>query len=119
VTCGKKKNSPWSNVFVAPDWVVEKEKFGSRHYLRETTRKIGFSPYPLVPKSPCPLPSLPNFFCQIVVDKISKKHLYLSLDFKDNAARRALLLKPLNLTVSLRGAREVRDNYQLFRLTVC
>ncbi|MGD1703401.1 STAS domain-containing protein [Dapis sp. BLCC M229] len=25
--------------------------------------------------------------------------------------------KPLNLTVSLRGSHEVRDNYQLFRLT--
>jgi anti-anti-sigma factor len=28
-----------------------------------------------------------------------------------------IIAEPLNLTVSLRGTREVRDNYQLFRLT--
>lgn len=28
-----------------------------------------------------------------------------------------VIAEPLNLTVSLRGTREVRDNYQLFRLT--
>ncbi|WP_041639943.1 STAS domain-containing protein [Trichormus azollae] len=28
-----------------------------------------------------------------------------------------MIAEPLNLTVSLRGTREVRDNYQLFRLT--
>ncbi|WP_017720008.1 STAS domain-containing protein [Kamptonema formosum] len=27
------------------------------------------------------------------------------------------IAEPLNLTVSLRGTREIRDNYQLFRLT--
>ncbi|PSB33517.1 anti-anti-sigma factor [Chlorogloea sp. CCALA 695] len=28
-----------------------------------------------------------------------------------------MIAEPLNLTVSLRGTREVKDNYQLFRLT--
>jgi anti-anti-sigma factor len=31
--------------------------------------------------------------------------------------KEGIIADPLNLTVSLRGTREVRDNYQLFRLT--
>lgn len=35
----------------------------------------------------------------------------------DRCSGEAIIAESLNLTVSLRGTREVRDNYQLFRLT--
>lgn len=43
-----------------------------------------------------------------------KNHLYLNVYLNDEEG---VIAEPLNLTVSLRGTREVRDNCQLFRLT--
>jgi len=51
---------------------------------------------------------------QQVLDNLHKNHLYLSVHFNDEEG---IIAEPLNLTVSLRGTREVRDNCQLFRLT--
>ncbi len=49
-----------------------------------------------------------------VVDKIHQNYLYLSVHHN---YEEGIIAEPLNLTVSLRGTREVRDNCQLFRLT--
>ncbi len=43
-----------------------------------------------------------------------KNHLYLSVHFNHEEG---IIAESLNLTVSLRGTREARDNFQLFRLT--
>ncbi len=43
-----------------------------------------------------------------------QNHLYLSVHFHHEEG---VIAEPLNLTVSLRGTREARDNCQLFRLT--
>jgi anti-anti-sigma factor len=51
---------------------------------------------------------------QQIVDNVHKNHLYLSVHFNDEEG---IIAEQLNLTVSLRGTREARDNYQLFRLT--
>lgn len=48
------------------------------------------------------------------IDNKPKNHLYLSVYFNHEEG---IIAEPLNLTVSLRGTREARDNYQLFRLT--
>lgn len=48
------------------------------------------------------------------VDNFHKNHLYLSVHLNHEEG---IIAEPLNLTVSLRGTREVRDNCQLFRLT--
>lgn len=53
----------------------------------------------------------------MAVDNLSKKHLYLSLDLQGWRSEEGVIAEQLNLTVSLRGTREVRDNCQLFRLT--
>ena len=53
----------------------------------------------------------------MAVDKLSKKHLYLSLDLQGWRSEEGVIAEQLNLTVSLRGTREVRDNCQIFRLT--
>jgi anti-anti-sigma factor len=49
-----------------------------------------------------------------IVDKTPQNHLYLSVHFHHEEG---VIAEPLNLTVSLRGTREARDNCQLFRLT--
>ena len=63
-----------------------------------------------------PALSLPLTFYRIAVkvDNRDKKHLYLSVCFHHEEG---IIAETLNLTVSLRGNREVRDNCQLFRLT--
>ena len=53
----------------------------------------------------------------MAVDNLSKKHLYLSLDLQGWRSEEGVIAEQLNLTVSLRGTREVRDNCQIFRLT--
>jgi anti-anti-sigma factor len=45
---------------------------------------------------------------------LHQNHLYLSVHFHHEEG---VIAEPLNLTVSLRGTREARDNCQLFRLT--
>jgi len=45
---------------------------------------------------------------------LSQNHLYWSVHLN---YEEGIIAESLNLTVSLRGTREVRDNYQLFRLT--
>jgi len=37
--------------------------------------------------------------------------------YSGECSKEGIIAEPLNLTVSLRGTREVRDNYQIFRLT--
>lgn len=63
------------------------------------------APHPPIPPSPLP---------QQIVDKLSQNHLYWSVHFNHEEG---IIAEPLNLTVSLRGTREARDNCQLFRLT--
>jgi anti-anti-sigma factor len=48
------------------------------------------------------------------MDNLHKNHLYLSVHLN---YEEGVIAEPLNLTVSLRGTREARDNCQLFRLT--
>ena len=48
------------------------------------------------------------------MDNLLKKHLYLNVHINHEEE---VIAEPLNLTVSLRGTREARDNCQLFRLT--
>ena len=45
---------------------------------------------------------------------MNQNHLYWSVHLN---YEEGIIAETLNLTVSLRGTREVRDNYQLFRLT--
>lgn len=49
-----------------------------------------------------------------IIDKMHQIHIYLSVCAH---YEEGIIAEPLNLTVSLRGTREVRDNSQLFRLT--
>ncbi len=51
---------------------------------------------------------------QQAVDNLNQNHLYWSVHLN---YEEGIIAETLNLTVSLRGTREVRDNYQLFRLT--
>ncbi|QSJ20391.1 STAS domain-containing protein [Nostoc sp. UHCC 0702] len=67
-----------------------------------------------MPNAQCPIPNSQCPITQQIVDKKHKNHLYLSVHFNDEEG---IIAEPLNLTVSLRGTREVRDNCQLFRLT--
>jgi anti-anti-sigma factor len=53
-------------------------------------------------------------YTQQQVDNLHKKHLYLSVHYD---YEEGIIAEQLNLTVSLRGTREVRDDCQLFRLT--
>ncbi len=57
---------------------------------------------------------MPHFLNQQVLDNLHQNHLYWSVHFHHEEG---VIAEPLNLTVSLRGTREARDNYQLFRLT--
>lgn len=50
----------------------------------------------------------------IIIDKPKKNYVYWNVYFYEEEG---IIAESLNLTVSLRGTREVRDNYQLFRLT--
>ncbi len=61
-----------------------------------------------------PPPHHPTSQSRSVVDNIHQNHLYLSVH---DQYEEGIIAEPLNLTVSLRGTREVRDNCQLFRLT--
>jgi anti-anti-sigma factor len=58
----------------------------------------------------CPLPIAPL----PVVDNLLKNYIYLNVYLNDEEG---VIAESLNLTVSLRGTREVRENCQLFRLT--
>ncbi|BAY60229.1 anti-sigma factor antagonist [Calothrix brevissima NIES-22] len=57
---------------------------------------------------------MPHAPTQQVVDNLHQNQLYWSVHFHHEEG---VIAEPLNLTVSLRGTREARDNCQLFRLT--
>lgn len=57
---------------------------------------------------------MPHALTPQVVDNLYQNHLYWSVHFHHEEG---VIAEPLNLTVSLRGTREARDNCQLFRLT--
>ncbi len=57
---------------------------------------------------------MPHALSHKVVDNLHQNHLYWSVHFHHEEG---VIAEQLNLTVSLRGTRETRDNYQLFRLT--
>lgn len=49
--------------------------------------------------------------------QLLRKKLILNPQLDEWHREESIIAEPLNLTVSLRGTREVKDNYQLFRLT--